>query len=74
MIDLLMTCWYWYKFTWLISLVLLPFRDDKTTIISEMKRSIAFNRVLGIIHIVLVIVVLPISLPFTLTNIINRWL
>ena len=63
---------FWYKITWIISFVLLFFRDDIDKIIAAMAMTFQQDFFKALFHLVTVVVFLPITLPFTLANILNR--
>lgn len=69
---MLATIWFYYKWAWLISFVLLFFRDDLHILMFEVKMSFE-NKRRGTFHLVAIALLLPITLPFTLANIVNRW-
>ena len=63
---------FWYKITWIISFALLFFRDDILKIIATMTMTLEQDFFKGLFHLITVVVFLPITLPFTLANILNR--
>ena len=73
MVEFLLNSWFWYKILWLISLVLLFLRDDIQSIKFEFKITMEFHKIVGVLHLLVIVLALPVTLPFTLSNIINRW-
>tara|TARA_R110001606_G_C15238304_1_gene635923 strand:- start:215 stop:439 length:225 start_codon:yes stop_codon:yes gene_type:complete len=65
---------FWYKITWIISFGLLFLRDDIIKIMGTLNLTFHEDRLKGILHLLTVVVFLPITLPFTLANILNRCL
>jgi len=63
---------FWYKITWIISFALLFFRDDILKIIATMTMTLEQDFFKGLFHLITVVIFLPITLPFTLANILNR--
>ena len=72
--DFIITTWIVYKWTWIFSFLFLLFRSDIKLIYTEMKKSFKDNQVKGFSHFLVIAIVLPITLPFTLANILNKWL
>ena len=73
-ISMLDTWWFWYKVIWVISFVLLFFRDDIVKIYQTISLTISTDLPKGVFHLLTIAIFLPITLPFTLANILNRCL
>ena len=73
MIESLKYFWYWYKVLCVVALILLIFRDDLASIRYEIKQSFILNKTLAVMHVIITLLVLPITIPFSLSNILNKW-
>lgn len=70
LISKLIAC---FLLTALISFVLLFLRDDKREIMRDLKRGYRKTWLVAMGHTLVIIAILPLTLPFTLGRILNRW-
>tara|TARA_R110001632_G_scaffold61998_4_gene149233 strand:+ start:5057 stop:5320 length:264 start_codon:yes stop_codon:yes gene_type:complete len=68
------TFWLIFKIVWWSSLILIFARSDYYIIKNEMLKSFYPNMSRGCFHVLILLFILPITLPFTLANIFHRWL
>jgi len=72
MSEIITTFFFTYKIAWVISFVLLFLRDDIDKIYLTLAMSFKENIYRGLFHVIVILIILPITLPFTLANILNR--
>jgi hypothetical protein len=58
---------------WWVGIILILFRDDKNAIISDVHRFIKRGGLWGFVSTIMVLFIVPLSIPFSILYLINKW-
>lgn len=64
---------FFYWFLVMFGIILVALRDDRLVIYNDFKRGINKGFALAFLHIVLLILIMPITIPFSIGRIIKKW-
>lgn len=64
----------WWAILSFVGFLMLFLRDDRKIIVNDLKAGFSYGRYVGVFHFLMLFMLLPLSIPFSLGNILNRWM
>lgn len=64
---------YIYWFLTLVGIALVSFRDDRLVILNDFKKGLNKGFLIAFIHLLLTLLVMPFTIPFSIVRIISKW-
>ena len=61
-------------FLWWLGIALILLRDDNHVFFSDMLRLVKHGRLLALLTFLAIIFIIPISIPFSIAYLINKWI